>query len=129
MREKVGRWVGLSVHRVMIADLMYFSRQLPTIPVQRHMHLGAVKEARSRLESRPSWVTIFAKAFDLVAADMPVLRRSYLKLPWAHLYEHPISIASIAVEKLDWGVPEVFFAKLRRPDQHRLLALDRYLRQ
>ncbi len=59
----------------------------------------------------------------------PELRRSYLELPWAHLYEHPISIASIAVEKIDAGAPEVFFAKLRRPDRHRLLALDRYLRQ
>lgn len=128
MREKVGRWVGLSVHRVMIADLMYFSRQVPTIPVQRHMHLGAVKEARSRLETRPSWVTIFAKAFDLVAADMPVLRRSYLKLPWAHLYEHPISIASVAVEKQESGTAAVFFAKLRNPGRHRLGAIDRYLR-
>ena len=128
MREKVGRWVGLSAHRVMIADLMYFSQKVPTIPVQRRMRLGALKEARSRLEPRPSWVTIFAKAFDLVAADMPVLRRSYLKLPWAHLYEHPISIASVTVEKQDAGVPAVFFAKLRNPGRHRLAALDRYLR-
>ena len=128
VREKVGRWVRLSAHRVMIGDLMHFSRQVRTIPVQRRMHLAAVKEARARLATRPSWVTIFAKAFDLVAADMPVLRRSYLTLPWAHLYEHPISIASIAVEKDDRGTPAVFFAKLRNPARHRLAATDRYLR-
>ena len=73
-------------------------------------------------------MAIFAKAFDLVAAEMPVLRRSYLGLPWAHLYEHPISVCSVAVEKMERGSPEVFFAKLRRPGQHRLGALDRYLR-
>jgi hypothetical protein len=128
MKEKVGRWVGLSVHRIMVGDLMYFSRRVPTIPAQRRMQLGAVKAARGRLTQRPSWVTLFAKAFDLVAADTPVLRRSYLGLPWAHLYEHPISVASIAVEKMERGAPEVFFAKLRNPGRHRLGALDRYLR-
>jgi hypothetical protein len=128
MKEKVGRWVGLSVHRVMIGDLMHFSRSVPTIPVQRRMQLGEVKAARARLTNRPSWVVLFAKAFDLVSRDMPVLRRSYLSLPWAHLYEHPISVASVTVEKLDRGTREVFFAKLREPGRRRFGALDRYLR-
>ena len=128
MKEKAGRWVGLSVHRVMIADLMYFSRKVPTIPVQRHMRLGPVKAARARLTERPSWVTLFAKAFALVAVDMPVLRRSYLGLPWAHLYEHPITVASVAVEKMDRGTQAVFFAKLREPNRHRAGAMDQYLR-
>ena len=112
----------------MIGDLMHFSRKLPSIPVQRRMRLGAVQQARRAAEPRPSWVALFAKAFALVAAEQPDLRRSYLELPWAHLYEHPISIASVAVEKDDAGVAAVFFAKLRSPDRHRLRALDRYLK-
>jgi len=134
MQERAGRWVGLSAHRVMICDLMHFSRKLPSIPVQRRMRLAAVVEARRQASPRPSWPVIFAKAFALVAAEMPELRRVYLQLPWAHLYEHPISIASVAVEKPvgpGAGADQelaVFFAKLRRPDQHRLAAMDRYLK-
>ena len=46
MKEKVGRWVGLSAQRVMIGDLMRASRSVPTVPVQRRMQLGQVKAAR-----------------------------------------------------------------------------------
>jgi hypothetical protein len=118
----------------MIGDLMHFARKLPSVPVQRHMRLGEVVAARNGAQPRPSWPAIFAKAFALVAADMPELRRTYLDLPWARLYEHPISIASVAVEKLVGPATAagqeraVFFARLRRPDRHRLLALDRYLK-
>ena len=128
MKEKPGRWVGMTPHRTMIADLMHFSRKVPSIPVQRRMRLGAVMQARKQAQPRPSWVVVFTKAFALVAADMPELRRSYLGLPWAHFYEHPISIASVAVEKLDGAETAVFFAKLRDPAGHRLGALDRYLK-
>jgi hypothetical protein len=128
MQEKQGRWVSLSVHRVMICDLMHFSRKLPSIPVQRRMRLGEVVVARREASPRPSWPAIFAKAFAIVAADAPELRRSYLELPWGHLYEHPISIASVAVEKPVGKETAVFFAKLRRPNAHKLVAIERYLK-
>src|ERR1700677_4078493 len=99
MQERRGAWIRLSAHRTMICDLMHAARQVPSIPVQRCMRLGAVVEARGGAVPRPSWPVIFAKAFAIVAADLPELRRSYLALPWARLYEHPISVASVAVEK------------------------------
>jgi hypothetical protein len=135
MQERRGKWIRLSAHRIMICDLMQASRQVPSVPVQRRMRLGAVSAARHEAEPRPSWPVVFAKAFAIVAGEVPELRRCYLALPWARLYEHPISVASVAVEK-SVG-PErargrekaVFFAKLRRPNEHRLPALDRYLKR
>ncbi len=112
----------------MIGDLMHVSRKLPSIPVQRRMNLGDVLAARAQASPRPSWCAIFTKAFAIVAADSPDLRQSYLSLPWSHLYEHPISIASVAVEKPVGKEMAVFFAKLRRPNRHKLAALDRYLK-
>ena len=47
------------------------------------------------------WPVVFAKAYALVAAGSPPLRRVYVKLPWPHLYELPRSVASIIVER-DW---------------------------
>ena len=81
MQEPRGRWLTLSPQRTIICDLMHFSKQIPSIPVQRRMRLGAAVEARRRAETRPGWVPIFAKAFAQVAAEMPELRRSYLSLP------------------------------------------------
>ena len=118
----------MTAHRVMITDMMYFSKKVPSIPVQRRMRLGDVMRARQQARRRPSWVVVFTKAFALVAADMPELRRAYLQVPWGHFYEHTISIASITVEKEDRGQRAVFFAKLRDPARHSLGALDRYLK-
>ncbi len=112
----------------MISDLMYFSRKLPSIPVQRRMRLADLVAARSAAHPRPSWAAIFTKGFALLAADSPPLRRTLLGVPWAHLYEHPICIASVAVEKPVGDEHAVFFAKLREPNRHRLLAIDRYLK-
>ena len=36
----------------------------------------------------------------MVAAwPRPELRRTYITFPWAHLYEHPVNVASVAVER------------------------------
>ena len=57
------------------------------------------------------WPVVFAKAYALVAAGSPPLRRVYVKLPWPHLYELPRSVASIIVER-DW--PHAATAARRR---------------
>ncbi len=68
------------------------------------------------------------KAFALVAADMPELRTCYIDFPWPHLYQHQMSVASIAVEKQSDGAHVVSFAKVADPANRKLSALDRYLR-
>ena len=58
---------------------------------------------------RPSWCAIFTKAYAVVAARYPELRRAYLKFPFPRLYEHlnPMPYAK-AVEM------EVFLAESLR---------------
>ena len=60
---------------------------------------------------------------------MPELRRAYLSFPRPRLYEHPISIASVAIERAYRGENVVFFAHLRGPDGQTLRALDGHLRR
>jgi len=72
---------------------------VPTVPVERRMHLAAVAAARQKAEPRPSWCAIFTKALGFVGAARPELRRAYMSFPWAHLYEHPETVASIAFER------------------------------
>jgi hypothetical protein len=96
-----GRSVPLSPVRKLVVDLTRL--RAPTVPVQRVMQLRTLVEARAAVSGeRPAWAAIFAKAYAMVADEMPVLRRAYVKLPTPRLYEYPISTASIVVER-DFG--------------------------
>ena len=129
MSQPAGRNISLSLPRRFICDLVHFARQVPSVPVQRRMNLAPVVAARQLAEPRPSWCTIFTKAYGYVAAACPELRRSYLSFPCPHLYEHPINVASIAVERRLGDKDAVFFAHLRRPETRGLSELDTELRR
>jgi hypothetical protein len=75
------------------------------------------------------WCTLFTKAYAMVSAEFPQLRRAYLPFPWARLYEHPDNIASVAVERLYQGEPEIFFARFYNPDRQSLHDLEAQLRR
>jgi hypothetical protein len=128
MPAMTGRTIALSAPRRFIVDLLHFARKVPSVPVQRRMKLEAVARARQAALPRPSWVSIFAKAFGLVAARWPELRRSYLGFPVPRLYEHSVSIAAIAVERRFGDDTAVFFGKLRCPEERGLPEIDERLR-
>jgi hypothetical protein len=123
-----GRSIPLSRSRRLVCDLLYFSQGIPTIPVQRRMNLQPLIEARKAQTSRPSWTAIFCRAFALVAAEFPELRRAYIKFPWPHLYEYPHSVAGITIERELDGDRAVMVAKLGRPEEQSLAALTQSLR-
>ncbi len=125
---QAGRFIRLSLPRQYIIDLLHFARKLPSIPVQREMNVGRTLDARKRLAKAPSWVMIFSKAYAIVCNEFPALRQSYLALPWAHLYEHPNSLASIAVEKVVDGTPVVAFLRVGNLMKADLADLDASLR-
>lgn len=129
MHDRKGRWLSLSPSRRIIADLVHFARKMPTVPVERVMQVAPLRQVREQLAVRPSWCAIFTKAYALVAAERPILRRAYMPFPWPHLYEHPANIASVAVEREYRGEHCVFFAHLRSPDQQSLTQLDEHLRR
>jgi hypothetical protein len=75
-----GRWINLSPQRRFVCDLLHFARAVPSVPTQRRMQLADVVEARRRRAERVSRCAIFIKAFGIVAAARPELRRAYLPL-------------------------------------------------
>ncbi len=123
-----GHVIPLSLPRRLVGDLLHFARQVPSVPVQRRMDLRPLVAARAACPQRPSWVALFAKAYARVAAANPRLRQSYLSFPYARLYQHPYSIATIALERTYGGEEAVFFNRLRAPDEQALAALDEHLR-
>jgi hypothetical protein len=129
MGKKVGRTLPLTTPRRLIGDLLHFARAVPTVPVQRRMNVADLVEIRVRAPQRISWCAIFTKAFARTAVQMPELRRAYLSFPWARLYEHPCSVATVTVERFYQGENATFFAHLTSPETKTLLALDTKLRQ
>jgi hypothetical protein len=119
----------LSPARRFVGDLLYFAQKVPTVPVQRRMHLAPVAAARMASWPRPGWCALFTKAYALVTAAHPELRRAYLSFPWPHLYEHTISVVSMAVGRTWAGEDAVLFAQTKSPDQQSLMEIDIWLRR
>jgi hypothetical protein len=128
MPQPAGRNIPLSLPRRFIGDLVHFAHQVPSVPVQRRMHLGPVVAARQAARPRPSWAAIFTKAYAFVSAAWPELRRAYLSFPRPHLYEHPVTVATVAVERRFGDEDAVFFAHVKSPEAKGLAELDATLR-
>jgi pyruvate/2-oxoglutarate dehydrogenase complex dihydrolipoamide acyltransferase (E2) component len=123
-----GRSIPLSLPRRFIGDLVHFAHQMPTVPVQKIINVASLERLRAQIDPRPSWCAIFTKAYAQVAAEFPELRRAYMSFPWARLYEHYESIASVAVERMYEGENGVFFAHIRSPEKRLLMTLESALR-
>jgi hypothetical protein len=124
MSQPAGFRIPLSLPRRLICDYVHYARQIPTIPVQRRMRLADVVAARAAASARPSWAALFIKAFAFVTDAWPQLRRAYMRFPWPHLYQHPINMTSVAVERRFGEEEAVLFIHLRQPERLSLLEID-----
>jgi hypothetical protein len=124
MSQPAGFRMPLSLPRRLICDYLHFARQIPSIPVERRMRLAEVVAARAATSARPSWAAIFIKAYAFVTDAWPQLRRAYMSFPWPHLYQHPINMTSVAVERRFGDEEAVLFIHLRQPERLSLLEID-----
>ena len=128
MSKPKGRSIAISPYRQLVCDLMHFSAQVPAVCAERRMNLANLVQARSKATVRPSYTTIFAKAYGLLSQQYPELRRSYLKFPWPHFYEHPHSIVALNVER---RLPEedvVLFCLVRGPENRTFEEIEAIVR-
>jgi hypothetical protein len=128
MSQPAGFSRPLTLPRRWMCDYVWFARSVPTVPVHRRMQLAEVVAARAAAGARPSWGAIFAKAYAVVSAAWPPLRRAFLSFPRPRLYEHPISVTAIPIERSFNDEPAVFFAQLRQPECRSLSEIDSRLR-
>jgi hypothetical protein len=123
-----GRPLRLSLPRRMVIDMLHFASRVPTVPVQRCMSLAPLVAARSACTDRPSWSAIFTKAYALTAREFPELRRAYVKFPWPHLYEYPVSVASVVCQREYQGEPGLLPLLIKDPAELSLSELSRLIR-
>lgn len=128
MADAGGRHVPLSLPRRWIVDLLHASRHVPLVVIERRMDLSRPAAARSRLREAPGWCALFTSAFARVAASRPQFRQCYLPNPWPRLYEHPFTVASVAVEREFRGEPAIFFGLIHDPARRDLAEVEARVR-
>jgi hypothetical protein len=128
MSEPVNRHVPLSLSRRLACDAMHFSQKVPLVVLERRMNLAGLAAAREGAQPRPSWFAVFMKAYALVAARRPELRRSYLALPLPRLYEHAHSVASVPIERRRGGEEVICYAQFPCPEVQSIADLDAAIR-
>jgi hypothetical protein len=124
MHESKGSSLPISGPRQFIIDLIHFARQVPSTPVARTVNVSSLTGPRSSHPVKPSWAVVFMKAFALVGADHPPLRRALLQFPWPRLYEHPWMNCALAIERSYQGEPVVFVGIFRAPEQQSIALLQ-----
>jgi hypothetical protein len=120
-----GRFRRLSLQRRWIADLAAACAATPVVGAERVLRVGEAANARRAVLQPPGWTAIIIKAYALVAARRPALRRVLVSLPWPHLYESPVSVVSVIVERTWHGESAVFFDQIRAPETMALADIDR----
>jgi hypothetical protein len=100
----------------MVADFMWAVSDRGRVSVTRPVAFRDLMIARGKLSAAPSWTAIFVKGFGLVAAEMPELRRVYVKLPWPHLYEYADSTVCVLHERPIMGDLGLLPLRFHRPD-------------
>ncbi|MDG1896333.1 MAG: hypothetical protein P8J37_15630 [Fuerstiella sp.] len=111
-----GKVFGIPRSRRLTWDLLHFHRSVPLCGHDRFCNLRAVAEARSASPVRVSWPAIFLKAYAIVAAEIPELRQTWYRWPWAHLYQHPQSVGILTIHREFKGEPWLFWARIPAPE-------------
>ncbi len=119
-----GIYLPLSPSRRMMWDLLEAAQKIPQATVSRRMNLRDLVNARNLAEPRPSWNSMFTKAYATTTAATPELRRLFVRWPWARLYEHPENVTAIAIEAEINGEKTIVGGHVKSPEKMALLALD-----
>ena len=125
----IGRRIRLSLARRMIADFMWAASDTGRVSVTRPVAFRDLMTARRKLGAAPSWTAMFVKGFALVAAEIPELRRVYLRLPWPHLYEYVDSTVVVLHERRIMGDLGLLPLRFQKPDAVPIAELSELIRR
>jgi hypothetical protein len=122
--------IPLSLARKMIGDFLAVSQRVPLAHGERRIDIRALREAVTALpRPRPEWLALFFKAYAIVAAERPALRRLFVNRPWGYLYEHPENVGSIVVSRRLEGDDALFYLPIVAPEKLPLAEIARLLKE
>jgi hypothetical protein len=112
----------LSKSRRLVRDLLHYSSKVPLVPVERRCNLAELAAIRG--SANISWATLFIKAYGLLSQRHAHLRQAFLTWPWKHLYEHPQSVAMVAINREHEGEERLFWGRFIAPETQTLTDLQ-----
>lgn len=107
-----------------VNDVALVARSIPLFPVDRTLRLDELAALRAAAVPRIGWAALFLKGYALVAREMPLLRSWIVYRPHARLATSRDSVATVAINRTDSGSDRLFFARLARPEETTLAALQ-----
>jgi hypothetical protein len=116
--QRIGR------ERSIVLDVVHLARKIPSFPVERWFELQELGEIRQAAKRRISWITLFARAYGLVSRDFPELRQTFVSWPFARVYQSPYCVISLAVNRQTESGEQLFFGRLRFPENRSLLEIQ-----
>jgi hypothetical protein len=128
--EKHGRKIPLSLARKMIGDFLAVSQTIPLAHGERRIDIRALRAAVAAMpRPRPKWLPLFFKAYAIVAADRPVLRRHFVRRPWPYLYEYPENVGSVVISRYLEGDAALLYLPIVAPEKLPLREIERLLKE
>lgn len=130
MGKKRGRKIPLSLARKLIGDFLAISKPIPLAHGERHIDIRALRAAMAAMpRPRPKWLPLFFKAYAIVAANRPVLRRLFVRRPWPYLYEHPENVGSVVISRRLEGDAALLYLPIVSPEKLPLTEIARLLNE
>ena len=108
----------------LVSDIIGIANRTPLAAISRDLDLSLLNRYRRFTRPRISWNVMMMKAYGIVAARNPILRRMYVGFPWPHLYEHDQSVCMLTVARHFRGEERLFFARFGQPNLQSLVQLQ-----
>jgi len=113
----------------MIGDFLAQSQRIPLAHGERRIDIRPLRTAVAAARPRPNWLPLFFKAYAIVAAARPVLRRMYVRFPWPRLYEHPENVGSVITSRLVDGDEALMALPIVTPEKRPITEIDTILKE
>ncbi|MEZ6137717.1 MAG: hypothetical protein R3C53_22755 [Pirellulaceae bacterium] len=122
-----GKTRRIGRERAIVLDVVRLARRVPSFPVERWFELSDVACARQFAKPRISWVSLFARAYGIAGLAVPELRQAYVGGLIPRVYQSPYSVISVAVNRQTDLGDQLFFGRLRFPEQLSLVEIQQEL--
>lgn len=129
MGKAGSRIIPLSLARQMICDFLAISKPIPLAHGERRVDIRPLQAAVAAARPRPNWMPIFFKAYAIVAASRPALRRMFVPRPWARLYEHPENVGMIVISRQIEGDDALLLLPINTPEKCSITAIDNLIKE
>ena len=120
----MGKRLSFSNGRRLVDDVIRVSNKMPMAAFSSEWDVTQIAKLRRLAKPKISWNVLMMKAHAIVCQQNEILRRTFVKFPYAHLYEHHQSVCMMTIGRKHHGEERLFFARFNEPDNYTLIELQ-----